>query len=92
MDLEVIPPDCLFLFVFVFYNSLPIGGKDRGVLGVGSIHVAILLSCQEMKTVALVLSTPRQPFFRLLPEMNVLDLRLIPHLPVSQMTSFMLPF
>ena len=28
---------------------LPIGSEEREVLGVGSIHVAILLSCQYMK-------------------------------------------
>ena len=27
--------------------------EDRGVLGVGSIHVAILPTCQDMETIAL---------------------------------------
>ena len=32
---------------------LPTGSEERGVLGVGSIPVAILPSCQDMKTIAL---------------------------------------
>ena len=32
---------------------LPTGNKERGVLGVGSIPVAILPSCQDKKTMAL---------------------------------------
>ena len=32
---------------------LPSGNQERGVLGVGSIPVAILPSCQHMKTIAL---------------------------------------
>ena len=32
---------------------LPTGSEERGVLGVGSIPVAILPSCQYMKTFAL---------------------------------------
>ena len=32
---------------------LPTGSEERGVLGVGSIPVAILLSYQDMKTMAL---------------------------------------
>ena len=32
---------------------LPTGGEEREVLGVGSIPVAILPSCQDMKTIAL---------------------------------------
>ena len=32
---------------------LPTGSEERGVLGVGSIPVAILPSCQDMKAVAL---------------------------------------
>ena len=34
-------------------NLLPTGSEERGVLGVGSISVAILPSCQDMKNVAL---------------------------------------
>ena len=34
-------------------GSLPTGSEGRGVLGVGSIPVTILLSCQDMKTIAL---------------------------------------
>ena len=39
--------DILFLYL------LPTGSEEKGVLGVGSIPVAILPSCQDMKTVAL---------------------------------------
>ena len=31
------------------YNLLPTGSEERGVLGIGSIPVAILTSCQDMK-------------------------------------------
>ena len=34
-------------------HLLPTGSEERGVLGVGSIPVAILLSCPDMKTIAL---------------------------------------
>ena len=34
---------------------LPKGSEEREVLGVGSISVAILHSCQDMKTVAILL-------------------------------------
>ena len=34
-------------------DLLPTGSDERGVLGVGCIPVAILRSCQDMKTVAL---------------------------------------
>ena len=34
---------------------LPTRSEERGVLGVGSIHVAILQFCQDMKTIALYL-------------------------------------
>ena len=34
---------------------LPTGSEERGVLGVGSIPVAILPSCQILKTIALYL-------------------------------------
>ena len=35
------------------YVLLPTGREEREVLGVGSIPVAILPSCQDMKTIAL---------------------------------------
>ena len=34
-------------------SLLPTGSEEREVLGVGSISVAILPSCQNMKTIAL---------------------------------------
>ena len=34
---------------------LPTGSEERGVLGLGSVPVAVLLSCQDMKTIALKL-------------------------------------
>ena len=34
-------------------SLLPTGSDERGVLGHGNIHVAILPSCQDMKTIAL---------------------------------------
>ena len=34
-------------------HLLPTGSEEREVLGVGSIPVAILPSCQDMKTIAL---------------------------------------
>ena len=34
-------------------HMLPTGSEEREVLGVGSIPVAILPSCQDMKTIAL---------------------------------------
>ena len=34
-------------------NLLPIGSEEREVLGVGRTTVAILPSCQDMKTIAL---------------------------------------
>ena len=37
----------------VLNDLLPIGSEERGVLGVGSIPVAILPSCQNVKTFAL---------------------------------------
>ena len=33
--------------------TIATGSEERGVLGVGSIHVAILPSCQYLKTIAL---------------------------------------
>ena len=35
------------------YYLLPTGSEEREVLGVGSIPVAILSYCQDMKTIAL---------------------------------------
>ena len=35
-------------------HLLPTGSEEREVLGVGSIPVAILPSCQDMKTIALL--------------------------------------
>ena len=35
------------------YILLPTGREEREVLGVGSIPVAILPSCQDMKTIAI---------------------------------------
>ena len=32
---------------------LPTGSEERGILRVGSVHVAIIPSCQDMKTIAL---------------------------------------
>ena len=37
------------------YDLLPTGSKKREVLEVGSIPVAILPSCQDMKTIAILL-------------------------------------
>ena len=34
---------------------LPTGSEEKGVLGIGSIPVALLPSCQDMKTIALYL-------------------------------------
>ena len=36
-------------------GPLPTGSEERGILGVGSIPVPILPSCQNMKTIALYL-------------------------------------
>ena len=36
-------------------HLLPTGSEEREVLGAGSIPVAILLSCQNMKSIALQL-------------------------------------
>ena len=40
---------------FVSYDLLPTGSEEREVLGVGSIPVAILPSCQDSKIIALQL-------------------------------------
>ena len=39
--------------VDVYVSLLPNGSEEREVLGVGSIPVAILPSCQDMKTIAI---------------------------------------
>ena len=46
---------CLLLQIIaeIISNLLPTGSEEREVLGVGSIPVAILPSCQDMKTIAL---------------------------------------
>ena len=36
-----------------YVTLLPAGSEEREVLGVGSIPVAILPSCQDMKTIAI---------------------------------------
>ena len=45
----------LFSIQFASNYLLPTGSEERGVLGVGSIPVAILPSCQDMKTIAFCL-------------------------------------
>ena len=40
-------------YMCMYYNSLLTGSEAREVLGVGSIHVATLPSCQDMRTIAL---------------------------------------
>ena len=35
------------------FQHLPTGSEEKGVLGVGSIPVAILPSCQDTKTIVL---------------------------------------
>ena len=37
------------------HDLLPTGSEERGVMGVGSIPVAILPSCQDIKIIALYL-------------------------------------
>ena len=44
----------MILYLIDLY-LLPTRSEERGVLGVGSIPVAILPSCQDMKTIALQL-------------------------------------
>ena len=51
-----------------FLELLPTGSKERGVLGVGSIPVAILPSCQDKKTAALQLQ--RQGHFNVILRSN----------------------
>ena len=43
----------LILGVLRIVTLLSTGSEKRGVLGVGSIHVAILPSCQDIKILAL---------------------------------------
>ena len=46
--------DMMFHYTFHYsLNLLPTGSEDRGVLGIGSIPVTILPSCQDMKSFAL---------------------------------------
>ena len=51
--------DDLRTFIFKIFSLhvklhlLPTGSEERGVLGVGNIPVAILSSCQDIKTIAL---------------------------------------
>ena len=40
-------------YIYIIITLLPTGSVEREVLGVGSIPVAILPSCQDMKTIAL---------------------------------------
>ena len=47
------PPHRHISVEFIQIDLLPTGSKERGVLGVGSIPVAIHSSCQDMKTFAL---------------------------------------
>ena len=42
----------------VHINLLPTGSEEREVLGVGSIPVAILPSCQYMKNKIIIMITP----------------------------------
>ena len=49
-DAMPLPPPSDFLLPVPL---LPTGSEERGVLGVGSIPVAILPSCQDMETIAL---------------------------------------
>ena len=44
--------EILNLIFFILFFLLPTGSEERGVLGVGSIPVAICPSCQNMKTIA----------------------------------------
>ena len=44
---------CVSVYVCVSVCLLPTGSEERGVLGVGSIPVAILPSCQYLKCIAL---------------------------------------
>ena len=43
------------MYSIVKCNLLPTRSEERGVLGAGIIPVAILPSCQDMKTIALYL-------------------------------------
>ena len=42
-----------FFYDRINHLILPTGSEERGVLRVGSIHVVILPSCQDVKTIAL---------------------------------------
>ena len=41
------------IYIYIYIYLLPTGSEEREVLGVGSIPVAILPFCQDMKTIAL---------------------------------------
>ena len=45
---------CLLVANYLYQNLLPTGSEEREVFGVGSIPVAILPSCQDIKTIALL--------------------------------------
>ena len=47
----------IMLIILLQTNLLPTGSEEREVLGVGSITVAILPSCQNMKIIVLQLIT-----------------------------------
>ena len=49
----VLSIDLVYPIVLVLPDLLPTGSEEREVLGVGCIPVAILSSCQDMKTIAL---------------------------------------
>ena len=53
--LNIIIMCCPHQFVIRFHSAvlLPTGSEERRVLGVGSIPVAILPPCQDMKTIGL---------------------------------------
>ena len=47
---------CVIVFILkILINLLPTGSEERELLGVVSIHVAVLTSCQDKKTKALYL-------------------------------------
>ena len=52
-DLNVLYPDVCAEGLKKYPSLLPTGSEERGVLAVRSIPVAILPSCQNMKTMAL---------------------------------------
>ena len=46
----------LEVFLYKYNNLLPTGSEERGVLGVGSIPVAILPSCQDIKNDCIIIA------------------------------------